>query len=91
MSGFKGQEWEAAYYLEHGKSGTGASALDPAAIATDAAVLTIPAGVVVTDASFVVTSAIAGATAIDVGDASDDDGYVDALDITLGTAGAYAG
>jgi hypothetical protein len=90
-TGFKGEMWEASYYVAHGASGTGASALDPAAIATNASLLTIPAGVVITDAAFVVTTAITGSTAIDVGDATDDDGYVDALDITLGSAGANGG
>lgn len=54
--------------------------------------LDIPAKTFVSEVIAIVTTVLAGGTpSIDVGDADDDDGWVDTLDITETTAGSYRG
>lgn len=87
---FRNELCQMTVYVAHAGTGSGASAQDPLPIAAqDLDVL--PEGFVAYDATFVLTTAVTGTTAINIGDDDDDDGYVDALDITYATPAAYPG
>lgn len=61
---------------------------------TTVAILDVPAGTFIPPygVAIVVTTLFAGGTpSLDIGDGSDDDGWIDTADITEGTAGTYAG
>lgn len=59
---------------------------------TTKAVLTVPAKTFVSKVSLIVTEVFAGGTpSIDVGDGTNDDGWIDTTDVTETTAGTYAG
>lgn len=89
---FRGDAFERVVYFEHGASGTGNSKDDRLPIATKSDIMALNEGEVVEVAQVVIETAVAGATDIDIGDGTDADGYVDgSADLTLGTAGAYAG
>lgn len=55
------------------------------------AVVTIPAMSIVTDVLVKINSAYNGSATIDIGDASDDDGFLPNTSITEGTPGVYGG
>ena len=78
-------------YFAFGGTGTGASALDPVALA-DGDLATIEAGWTVTSAMVVVTTAITGTTQLDLGDDDDPNGFVAAATLTVAASlnsGAY--
>lgn len=87
----KNEEFEQLVYMAHGSSGSGSSLEDALPLADASLSGVLEAGAVVTNAEVIVLEAVTGSTAVDVGDGSDPDGYVEAADITLGTPGAYAG
>jgi len=55
------------------------------------AVVTIPAMSIVTDVLVIINSAYNGSATIDIGDATDDDGFLPNTSITEGTPGVYGG
>lgn len=85
---FVGESFTHVFYFEHGASGTGQGPEDRAALET-ADMLALPAGTIVEDAYVVIETAITGATAINIGDDDDADGYVPTASLTLGTPGVY--
>lgn len=90
---FRNEQFESLIYLDtDGASGnTGTSAQDPKPISSKDSIFTMPAGSVVTEVDVIVTTALSGVTEMEVGDASNDDGFAASGDITYGTAGAYRG
>jgi len=77
-------------YFAFGGTGTGASALDPVALA-DGDLAAIEAGWTVTDAMVVVTTAITGTTQLDLGDDDDPNGFVAAATLTLNATSKNTG
>lgn len=90
---FKNEEFvELAYLATDGVAGnSGKSAQDALPFANKDDLMTLPEGSVVTEVDVVVTTALSGVTEMEVGDASDDNGFAASGDITYGTAGAYRG
>lgn len=86
--GFAGEKFQVVRYYEHGKSGSGEHASDPAAI-SDADIFAIPAGTVIEKAYVIVDTAVTGTTVVEVGDDDNADGFVENAAITLGTPGMY--
>lgn len=93
MSGFRNEQFVELIYLDtDGASGnSGKSADDALNFASKDGIVELAAGSVVTSVDVVVTTALSGVTEMEVGDASDDNGFAASGDITYGTAGAYRG
>jgi len=89
MFGHPGESFCEVVYFAHGASGSGKSENDALPIETNAAVLELPANIVMKHAYVIIDTAVAGSTTVDVGDASDPDGYVATANLTLGTEGLY--
>lgn len=75
-------------YFEHGASGSGEEASNPAAIES-ADLFAIPAGTLVEQAYVYIETAVTGSTAIDIGDDDDPDGFIPTASLTLGTPAVY--
>ncbi len=88
--GARAQEFIKVKYFCPGGSGSGGSASDCAASTDHTSILDVAAGWVVCPAAVVVTTLVSGSSPeILVGDADNDDGFVDSGDVTEGTAGYY--
>ena len=87
---FKNNAFEIQVHLEHGKSGSGASEIDAKEIESQV-LAKLEKDMVVTEAYLVNKDAITGSTQVDVGVASDADGFLAAPALTAGAkAGAGA-
>lgn len=90
-NGMRGQPFSKVKYFCPGGSGSGGSSSDCAASTDHTAILAVDAGWVVCPAAVVVTTAVTGSSPqILVGDADDDDGFIDSGDVTEATPGYYA-
>ncbi len=87
---FKNNQFIHIVHMEHGATGSGTSPDDAKPIASDTMFEALE-GVVITNAEVQIKVAVTGSTAVNVGDASDSDGYVAAANVTLGTPGGYIG
>ena len=87
---FKNTEFIQIVHMEHDATGSGMSPDDAKPIASGV-MYSAPEGVVITNAEVQVKVAVTGSTAVKVGDAGDDDGYVASANVTLGTPGGYIG
>lgn len=81
-------------YFKHGGTGSGASIADAAPLGTDDAsvdLAPLPKGFMIESADVIVLTAVAGVSAMEIGDSSDPNGFVENASITLGTPGVYEG
>lgn len=85
---FKKENFIHVKYFSYGATGTGGSAADPAS-PVDGTILTAPAGSVISGADVIITAAVTGD--IDVGDATDPNGFIATGGVTEGTPGVYVG
>ena len=87
---FKNNQFIHIVYMEHNATGSGMSPDDAKPIATGI-MHEVLEGVVITNAEVQIKVAVTGSTAVKVGDASDDDGYVTSANVTLATPNGYVG
>ena len=86
---FKNSEFIVVKHYEAGKSGSGASSLDPAS-PVDGDIVAILADCVVQGCDVIIKSAVTG-TIAGVGDDDDADGFATSTEITEATPGIYVG
>lgn len=91
--GFRNEEFVALKYLDADGSATnsGESSQDALNFANKDGLFNVPAGTVVTDVDVVITEALSGVTEMEIGDATDDNGFAASGDISYDTPGAYRG
>lgn len=89
--GLRNERFLKMKYFCPGGTGSGGSASDCAASTDHTSILAVGDGWVVCPANVIVTTAVTGSSPqILVGDADDDDGFIDSGDVTEGTPGYYA-
>lgn len=87
---FKNDEFVCVVHMAHGASGSGASPEDALPIVSGP-LFSVMEGVVITDAQLHVDVAVVGATALEIGDGVDPDGYITNANAVIGTIGVKVG